>query len=556
MKPKETNLKSKDPESDALMPKQKSSLPLTIGAAGLLIGGGIAAYLALNQRTLLPGLPVGANIIPQDALLTVSVSTDAGKWQQLRKFGTAPTQAELDKYLQRLRDRILSVNGYNYQRDVQPWVGKEITLAFLTNPRSTLKPANNQQSVLIVLPIANAAAAKQALQPKQLAPGKWITRNYKGLQITQTQGVPDKNYAVTVIDQRFVVVSDNPKATEKAIDAYQSGVTLAKTPGYTNAINKITTSDRFAQVYINVPAASTVNTARALAPQNLAQLQQDQGLASTVTLEPEGLRFKGIYWLKPNSQRQYTVANTAIDMQRRLPAETLMMLSGGNLQRLWQDYLLFAQSNPLAPISPENLRTGVKSLTGLNIDRDFFSWMNGEFALSVIPAAPQIGSPQDFALSLVLMAKTNDKTAAKQSFQQLEQIIQNRYQFRVEKAQIKGETVSNWIAPFGTLTATRGWLDERTAFLALGAPVAERLLPNPSPTLASTPQFQKSVPAVNPVDMQFFLNSNSTVKNLPLPQFFPGQQVFLQATRAIGATSVVSDARSIRYDVFVEMEGD
>jgi len=42
---------------------------------------------------------------------------------------------------------------------------------------------------------------------------------------------------------------------------------------------------------------------------------------------------------------------------------------------------------------------------------------------------------------------------------------------------------------------------------------------------------------------------------LPLPQFFPGQQVFLQATRAIGVTSAVSDARSIRYDIFVEMEG-
>jgi len=165
--------------------------------------------------------------------------------------------------------------------------------------------------------------------------------------------------------------------------------------------------------------------------------------------------------------------------------------------------LLFAQSNPLAPISPENLRTGVKSLTGLNLDRDFFSWMNGEFGLSVIPAV-NTGSPQDFALSLVLIAKTNDTTAAKQSFQQLEQIIQTRYQFRVEKAQVKGQTVTNWIAPFGTVTATRGWLDDSTAFLTLGAPVAERILPNPSTALASTPQFQKTVPAVSPVDIQFF----------------------------------------------------
>jgi len=53
-------------------------------------------------------MPVGANIIPQDALLTLSLS-DSAQWQVLREFGTPQTQAELDKNLAQLRDRFHSL---------------------------------------------------------------------------------------------------------------------------------------------------------------------------------------------------------------------------------------------------------------------------------------------------------------------------------------------------------------------------------------------------------------------------------------------------------------
>jgi hypothetical protein len=39
--------------------------------------------------------------------LTNPISTDQGQWQQLREFGTPQTQAELDKNLVQLRDRLL-----------------------------------------------------------------------------------------------------------------------------------------------------------------------------------------------------------------------------------------------------------------------------------------------------------------------------------------------------------------------------------------------------------------------------------------------------------------
>lgn len=548
--------------------KRRSSLPLTLGAAGLLVGGGVAAYWLLVQRHgWLGDLPVGANIIPQEALFSLSVSTDAKQWQQLRQLGTPQIQAQLDKYLSELGAR-LETNGYNYQRDIQPWVGEEVTIALLppqltlsTNspPQPPATTARGQQSLVAILPITNPAAAKELLeQPKPLKQGQWIERSYNGLEIRETQGLPTHNYSATILDQRFLVVTDNSKAIERAIDTYKGAASLAQTAGYTKALSQIPTTEHFAQLYVNVPVAAMVaaaNPARSFSPQGLAQLQNNQGLAATINLEPQGILIKSISWLKPNSERVHAVKNGAGGMQSRLPSETLMMVSGGSLQRLWQDYAQEVKSNPIAPIQPEGLRAGVKSMTGLDLDQDLLKWMDGEFALSVIPAAPKAGAPDNFALSLVFMVQTKDRSKAEQSLLLLDRVMRNRYQFQAQETKVKDRPVVNWIAPYGTLTASHGWLDDNVAFLSLGASVAERLVPKPQTALANTEQFQKTVPSgLNPNNGQFFLNVEPTIKALPLPQLFSGQKIFFDATRSIGVTSAVSDERSIRYDVFVGLK--
>lgn len=538
------------------MPKTSNRVLPAVIITSSLIGAGAVTYWVLTQQNRLTD-PVGANIVPQEALLTISVTTDENQWQQLRQFGTVQTQAELEKSFLQWRDRFLTAYGYNYQQDIQPWIGQEATIAVLPPEiDSTTNPTSQNQALLMVLPIADQAAAQQVWEAKSQTQNKSISRDYQGIQIQQTQDTANTNYAAAVIDQRFVVISDNPQATEKAIDTYQNGLSLTKIPGYTTAISKIAQPNRFAQVYLNVPIAARVaqtNPTQTTIPQGLARLTENQGIASTITIEPEGVRFRSISWLNPNSQHVHRVENTAGQMQQRLPAQTFMMLSGGNLQQLWQDYVISSQSNPLSPFPPENLRAGFQSLTGLDLDRDLLSWMNSEFSLAVVPATTQ--EQQDFALSLVLMIETRDRTAADKSFQQLEQVLQSRYQFNTQQTQLGNTTVTNWIAPFGTITATRGWIDNNVAFITLGAPIAEQLLPQPAKNLASTTQFQNTVPReLNPHNGQFFLNVNPTVRALPLPELLPGQNTLLAATRSIGGTAAISDERSIRYDIFVSLE--
>jgi hypothetical protein len=550
--------------------KKKPSLVLTLSSAGLLIGVGSAAFWLLTQGKLFSrDLPVGANIIPQDALFAVSLTTDASQWQKLRSFGTKETQGELDKYLVELRDRFLTNNGYNFQKDISPWVGNEVTIAILapdmkkSPPKSVASDgiATKEQSMVMVLPIKNPQSAISILaQPKMLKGGKLVDRTYQGIAVKETEGQTGENFSAAVLDQRFLVITDNPKATERAIDAYKNKTTLATTGGFADNFPKIANYQPFAQFYVNVPIAAKIAAAspnRPLPAQVLAQLQNNQGLAGTITLESEGIRLKGVSWLNPNSQRTLAVENSAGNMQNRLPAETLMMLSGGNLKRLWADYVLTSHSNPLSPIPPETIRSGVKSLSNneLDLDRDLLSWMGGEFSISIMPSIAKERYKEDFRAAFVFMVQTSDRSYAEASIKRLDDVMRNQYQFQIQPTTIADKPAVNWIGPYGTLTATHGWLDNDVAYLIMGAPVTNKIVPRPNNTLASSFPFQKTVPSdPNPTNGQFFLDVERTMKNFPLPTLFSNQETVLEATRSIGITSAVSDSRSNRYDIFIELK--
>lgn len=567
--------------------KKKSSLLLFLGVTLLLINGGAAAYWFLVHKQPVLGLPPGANLIPQDASLTLSVTTDSNQWQQLRSFGTPQTQAAFAKTLAQLRDRFLSSNGYNYQRDIQPWAGKEVTFAYLptqqinpTQSSSTLTPQTNnpsQQSVVMILPIDNPLQAKQALEPTNspLQQGKWISRTYKGIEIKETKtgdalNINSTQYSATVLDRRFLVVTTNPKATERIIDTFQSSESLANVPGFKSAWEKIETEQPFARLFINVPVAvaAAKNSQPQLSNQNFAQIQQ-QGVAATMSIKPEGLLFKSISWLQPNSDKKYAVKNEAGKMSIRLPANTLMMMSGGNLQRFWQDYIQDAEANPLTPFKPEQIRSSVQKFTNLDLEKNLLSWMAGEFSLSLVPL-PQdnsnSGENQPAAPGLIFMVRASDRAAAETTLQQLDQVMSNQNKFKVEKINIGNKPVTNWIAPDRELTITQGWLDENVAFLALGG-VTNTIVPQPKISLVQSDRFRNTVPLeLKSNNGHFYLDVerlgvDSTARFLtflfqlstdPSTQKTLTNQ--LLPIRGIGVTAAVSDERSTRFDIFVSLK--
>jgi hypothetical protein len=396
------------------------------------------------------------------------------------------------------------------------------------------------------------------LQPKPLKGSNWINRIYKNIAIKETKASSGENFSAALVNGQFLVITDNPKTTERTIDAYEDNATLATSPGFAENLPKISTHQPFAQFYVNVPYSAKIATASPSEPlpaQVLTQLQNNQGLAGTITLESEGISVKGVSWLNPNSQRVLTVENKAGKMQNLMPAGTLMMLSGENLQRLWGDYVLTSQGNPLSPIPPDRLKSNVKSFINLDLEQDLLSWMQGEYSISVIPTSSQESSSGVSRAALVFMVQASDRSRAEASLKQLDEVMKNQYQFQIQQGTLGGNPVVNWIGPLGTTSATHGWLDGNIAFLSVGAPITDKVIANPNKTLPSTLAFQQTVPKeLNPINGQFFLDVEHAAKNFPLPTILPNQETLLAATRSIGVTTAVTDSRSTRYDLFIGLK--
>ena len=575
--------------------KFKSSVILTSAAIAAIITGGAAAYWVLIQEKYSSGnLPVGATLIPQDVLMAFSVSTNERQWQQLREFGTLQSQAAFEQNLSKLRDRFLSANGYNYQQHIQPWVGKQVTLAFLLPPKKTAEgkltkqitpatesensaseaPEPEKQSVVMVLPIDNPIQAKQILEQQQspFKQNQWNEREYQGVTIRETKVNDQEIYSIAVIDGKFLVISTDARGIDRVIDTYKGAASLANTPGYNEALQKIADNQSFANVYVNIPAAAVAATTsgQQLSPQGLAQIQQQQGLASNIILESQGIKFKNISWLKPNSQRKYQLTNNADAMPQLLPVNTLMMVSGGNLKQFWQEYVQGAESNPMTPFKPKEIRSAVKNFTDLDLDRDLVSWMGGEFSLSLIPAnqAKQTNTESsNIGPGVLFMVKTSDRKTAEKNLDQLNAIMSDKYKFKAEKSQLANKPVVNLVSPVLGIKMSQGWLDSNIAFLTLGAPITEEIVPRPKNNLTQNELFRRTVPGeLKPNNGHFFLDIErmgiDTTANLLsfLLRLSPdittqnNLRNQLSPMQAIGVTAAVSDERSSRFDIFVKLK--
>jgi len=327
-------------------------------------------------------------------------------------------------------------------------------------------------------------------------------------------------------------------------------------------------------MYVNLPQAAAIasaNAAKPIPPEKLGEVQQNQGLAATVMLQPDGILFRGISWLHPESEKQRVVENNAQMMPELLPIDTMLMISGGNLARLWQEYTRSAEANPIEIIDAEWVRRALAQTTGLDLEADLLNWMESEFSIAMIPAISSADTTVPFALSL--MVRATDRRAAAETLKELDEIMKEKYKYQVEESQITDVSgadreVIAWTPPFGLLNITRGWLDNNIAFLTVGAPVAEAIIPRPQteaaspklPSLATSELFRQTVPLeLAPHNGHFFIDVDrvfapNTLTFLIVP---PAQKTVLNAIRSIGVTTAVKSDRTTRYDIFVGLkQGD
>jgi Protein of unknown function (DUF3352) len=556
-----------------------------IAGAALLVVGGATIFWWINRNTFTPGtLPVGANLIPQDALMVLTVNTNADQWRQLRSFGTAKSQPAFDNTLVGLRDQIFNQNGINYAQDIAPWVGLEVTIAQLS-PQSELSGESTEvpsslspQPMIAVLPIDDPLKAKEVLsKPKDLPQRQWTERTYKDIKIREAQPaetdptklpkdqLPPQPLQLAVVENRVLVVTNSARSMNQAIDSFRDiKRSLVQTPGYASALGQIQGAVRpFMTLYRNVPGSinsAAKNFDRTLSPKNQEWVDQAQGWATVANLKDDGIELRNIAWLKPDSKRKFAVKNDAKSLYKKLPDATLGMVSGGDFERFWQDYSRDYVTYPVQPFDPNLFGKAIQESLGLDWEKDFLGWMKGEFSIAMVPMPGD--AAKTMPVGIMALIKTNDRRAAEKAIKQLDDAMISRQNYKVAPGKFNNEPVINWNDPLTGTTVTHGWMGDNVAFFSLGGPVTSTFFPNVQASLGDDPKFKRSAlaslgqPQKDPNGF-FFFNVERVFSLPTLPPLLRWLEPYrdqAEAVQAIGVNAITTSDRTMRFDALVQLK--
>ncbi|MEM7795066.1 MAG: DUF3352 domain-containing protein [Cyanobacteria bacterium P01_C01_bin.118] len=524
--------------------KQRPPLLLTITTAVLIVLGGTAAYLGIGQRfSPKPKLPAGVELVPGDALVALTLTTDDNQWTRLRQLGSPESQKLLDRWLVKWRDRIITANGYRFRTDIQPWIGDQITVAFL--PRAS--DSKNATELVAIVPIADAAKAQELMTEPQ--DGTRTDRNYQDIAIQTITTTNGETYETTVLANKWLVIASNAKGVEAVIDSFSgNSASLATDDAYRRAFGYVHMPSAMANIYINAPVAAEV----LLGSETLPGIN---GMVATANLLPNGLDIEATTWLGPEDQPVYRdLTNTRSSTPQRLPESTVMMLSTSGIGPMWQSLSEAEQLKTMLPISVDALTRGLKDQTGLDLENDVLPWLAGEFAVGLLPPADITDSPVPMG-QLALVAEVSDREAAETTWTQLDEAMVSRFRFEVDPQQINSQPVNRLVSFYGGISMGHGWLDKDVTFFGMGPEVLSAIAPRPNKSLKANRAFQTLLD-ISPQESSgyFFLDVdrlNDLQGTIPFPTVPDG--ALFSAVKSLGITTSVKDERNLRYDIFVEL---
>ncbi|NJN24069.1 MAG: DUF3352 domain-containing protein [Acaryochloridaceae cyanobacterium RL_2_7] len=220
--------------------------------------------------------------------------------------------------------------------------------------------------------------------------------------------------------------------------------------------------------------------------------------------------------MNPDSSNQLTITGASQGMTKKLPENTFLMTSGDNFQQVWKDYQKGVETQLLLPFSPKSLQSNFSKFTGLNFEKQFLPWMTGNFAVGVIPNGDKARNA-----GVAFFVQVNDKTAAENALRELETKMQEKYSFQMSETQVNDQAVVRWRVPRNLQIASRGWLEDKTLFFTLFAPITEQITQSES-SLASNEMFTQATRSeLAPKSGQFFFDVTQLTKFMGASPFLP-----------------------------------
>ncbi|MBD1882625.1 DUF3352 domain-containing protein [Microcoleus vaginatus] len=401
--------------------KLRSFFSFLIAGVLALLGLSAGGFYWLTTQTplnLLAGgpttTPAAAVFVSKQAPLLASMLVNPDRLEALRQvFATPEERSRSHAEFEQIKKSFLANTGLDYSRDIQPWIGDEITLA-VTKPDLDGDSSNGKESgFLLAVSSQNIDRSQQFLDSywrKQSRADKTVQSElYKGIQLTYKKSLTANKKSATISpfnqfslpnstlprsfataaiggssnsgnNPSFVLFANSPNVLRDAINNVEAAtLNLNNSPEYQKALQQLT-QGRIALAFVNLPQSATEQN-----PQVSLN-----SLAVAVGVNRRGLLAQTALVTSRENTASPTLSEPVQALQY-IPSASPFAVASTDLKNFWADLSSAVSTNPEASKLVDRALADIQQLWGVNLPQDIFDWVQGEYALAVLPNSSNSG---------------------------------------------------------------------------------------------------------------------------------------------------------------------
>ena len=308
---------------------------------------------------------------------------------------------EREEELSKLKTSLFAKSGIDYKQDIQPWLGDEITLAITTLDIDRDGENGQQLGYLLALATKQPEKSREFVEllfsKRALGGANLAVEQYKGVkliydnqEVITEEKIP--NYlAGAVVGEGFVLFANDPKVLRDAINNVQApDLNLTSSPEYQKATKELLKGG-LAVAFLNLPIVAKWQGLEL--PEKLYNSQiislalNPKGLlAETTFLTSSEIVFPSAPLSKPVGALQYIPASAGL----AISGSNLSNLANSDLAKLWRQVTatIYGSEEDVVSRLAKPL-ADVQKRWGINLPEDIFSWVQGEYAIALLPEKEQ-----------------------------------------------------------------------------------------------------------------------------------------------------------------------
>ncbi|BDI14995.1 hypothetical protein ANSO36C_07970 [Nostoc cf. commune SO-36] len=555
------------------MPESKSKFLIPAVGAAVVVAGSIAAYTYFKGPSGGSSDALGsAKVVPSTALMATYITTDPKAWAKLQQFGTPEAQKLVAKGLEDFNKQMFSDSNVSYEKDIKPWAGSVMIAVLPPNPLKPAQlnvpsgtpnniPTNLQQesNILLVVGIKDKLSALNFANKLKSQKGvKLEESDYQGQKIIETTQNGKPTYSV-VLNNSQLVLAPEKQAVEKAIDTFKGQSSFANKEGASNILKGVDVKNSLAQIYVPdyaemIQQLTAGNPqAKQLPPQTLTQLKQIKSVVAGIGIDDAGVRVKAIANLDPQLNK-FQYQSSPGNIVGQFPTNTFALVSGNGISRGWEVLVEQSKDYPEMKQALEQARGQLK-FVNIDLDKDIFGWMNGEFAFGAIPSNQGALASVGFGGALVF--DTSDRKTAEATLTKLDTLAKTQ-RINVANRNIGGKDVTEWQIPQQGALLAHGWLDQDTVFVALGGPIADAVADGKNSSLNNSDAFKAVTGSLQKPNGGYFYLDMDKTKSVPLINSLISSNAdtitILNSIRGLGFTATSPDKSTSQLEMLLALK--